>query len=164
MLRLVFTIQRAMSYVLLATVIGLVLVQVYTRYVLNSPFTWTEEIARFVVVWFTFIAASYVMAERRHIKVIFFDRLLGSLGRQIVNWFAQVVVIAVGLVMLYGSYLVSEASQISGTASGLPMSVVYYGPLIGYALMVVHAVVEAIDTASGRVMSPVEQDLLSVGE
>jgi len=163
-LRLVFTIQRAMSYVLLATVIGLVLVQVYTRYVLNSPFTWTEEIARFVVVWFTFIAASYVMAERRHIKVIFFDRLLGSLGRQIVNWFAQVVVIAVGLVMLYGSYLVSEASQISGTASGLPMSVVYYGPLIGYALMVVHAVVEAIDTASGRVKSPVEQDLLSVGE
>jgi TRAP-type C4-dicarboxylate transport system permease small subunit len=164
LLRLTFTLQRALSYVLLSTVLGLVLVQVYTRYVLNSPFTWTEEIARFATVWFTFIAASYVMAERRHIKVIFFDRLLGSLGRNIVQWFAQVVVIGVSLVMLYGSYLASEASQISGTASGLPMSFVYYGALIGYALMVLHAVVEAIDTATGRVQPSIEQDLLSVGD
>jgi hypothetical protein len=44
------------------------------------------------------------------------------------------------------------------------MSFVYYGALIGYALMVLHAVVEAIDTATGRVQPSIEQDLLSVGD
>ena len=149
-LRLVFTLQRTVSYVLLVAVILLVLTQVYTRYVLNQPFTWTEEVARFAMVWFTFMAASYVMAERRHIRVIFFARLLGDKGSAVVNWFAQIMVIAVGSVMTYGAYLAQGASQISGTASGIPISVVYIGALVGYVLMVIHAIIEAFDTIRGR--------------
>jgi TRAP-type C4-dicarboxylate transport system permease small subunit len=149
-LRLVFSLQRGISYLLLASVIVLVLIQVYTRYVLNQPLTWTEEIARFAMVWFTFMAASYVMAERRHIRVVFFARLLGRVGSAIVNWFAQAVVIFIGVLMTYGAFLAQDASQISGTASGVPLSIVYYGALIGYALMVFHAIVEAIDVIRGR--------------
>jgi len=158
-LRLVFALQRSVSYALLVAVILLVLTQVYTRYVLNQPFTWTEEIARFSMVWFTFMAASYVMAERRHIRVVFFARLLGDRGSSVVNWFAQVVVIAVGVVMTYGAYLAQGASQISGTASGIPISAVYIGALTGYALMVFHAIVEALDIIRGRdiVVSEVEE-------
>lgn len=150
MLRLAFTLQRSVSYALLVATIVLVLIQVYTRYVLNQPFTWTEEIARFSMVWFTFMAASYVMAERRHIRVVFFARLLGEKGSAVVNWFAQIMVISVGAVMAYGAYLAQGASQISGTASGIPISVVYLGALVGYALMVIHAIIESIDTIRGR--------------
>lgn len=150
MLRLVFTLQRGISYSLLAAVIVLVIIQVYTRYVLNQPFTWTEEIARFAMVWFTFMSASYVMAERRHIRVVFFARLLGRIGSVVVNWFAQIVVIGVGVVMTYGAFLAQDASQISGTASGVPISFVYYGALAGYALMVIHALVESLDMIRGR--------------
>lgn len=161
-LRLVFAIQRGVSYSLMASVIVLVLVQVYTRYVMNQPFTWTEEIARFSMVWFTFMAASYVAAERRHIRVVFFARLLGSLGSSIVNWFAQAVVIIVGVIMTYGAWLAQESSQISGTASGLPIAVVYLGALVGYALMVLHVIIESIDTIRGRDIEVSEVDVTGV--
>jgi TRAP-type C4-dicarboxylate transport system permease small subunit len=149
-LRLIFALQRGISYSLLGAVIILVLVQVYTRYVMNQPLTWTEEIARFSMVWFTFLAASYVAAERRHIRVVFFARLLGNLGSAMVNWFAQAVVIAVGGVMTYGAWLAQNASQISGTASGVPVSFLYFGALISYALMAFHAIIESIDIIRGR--------------
>jgi TRAP-type C4-dicarboxylate transport system permease small subunit len=161
-LRLVFTLQRGISYSLLAAVIVLVLIQVYTRYVLNQPFTWTEEIARFSMVWFTFMSASYVMAERRHIRVVFFARLLGRVGTHFVNWFAQAVVIFVGVIMTYGSYLAQNASQIAGTASGVPISAVYIGALTGYALMVLHAIIESIDIIRGRDIGVSEVDLTGV--
>lgn len=161
-LRLVFTLQRGISYSLLGAIIVLVLIQVYTRYVLNQPFTWTEEIARFSMVWFTFMAASYVMAERRHIRVVFFARLLGDLGGKIINWFAQAVVIFVGVVMTYGSYLAQNASQISGTASGIPISAVYLGALTGYALMVFHAIIESLDVIRGRDVEVSEVEVTGV--
>jgi TRAP-type C4-dicarboxylate transport system permease small subunit len=163
-LRLVFALQRGISYSLLAAVIVLVLVQVYTRYVMNQPLTWTEEIARFSMVWFTFMAAAYVAAERRHIRVVFFARLLGNVGGAIVNWFAQAVVIAVGVVMTYGAWIAQEASQIAGTASGVPVSVLYFGALIGYALMVVHVIIESIDTIRGRDVQVSEVEAAGVSQ
>lgn len=149
-LRLVFGLQRGISFSLLFAIIALVLAQVFTRYVINQPLTWTEEIARFSMVWFTFMAAAYVAAERRHIRVVFFARLLGNLGGVIVNWFAQAVVISVGVVMTYGAWLAQDASQIAGTASGVPVSLLYLGALIGYALMMTHVIIESIDTIRGR--------------
>lgn len=156
-LRLVFRAQRAISFSLLALIIVLVALQVFTRYVLNQPFTWTEEIARFAMVWFTFMSASYVTAERRHIRVIFFERFLSPTLTRLITWFAQLMVGLTASVMLYSSYLAASASQIGGTASGIPISVVYLSALVGYALIVLHTLIEVADWIRGGTLIDVDQ-------
>lgn len=156
LLRLVFTFQRSISFGLLLALIILVLLQVYTRYVLNNPLTWTEEVARFANVLLTFFAASYVSAEREHLRIAFKVKGMGRLGESIVDWFALVAVIAVGSIMVWGSYLSASGSQISAPASGIPMSFLYLGVMLGYTLMVVHALIEAWEKARGTVDSATE--------
>jgi TRAP-type C4-dicarboxylate transport system permease small subunit len=39
---------------------------VIARYVFNAPPFWTEELARFCLIWLTFVGAVVVHAERSH--------------------------------------------------------------------------------------------------
>lgn len=53
-----------------------VFVQFFTRYVLNDSLSWTEEIARYLLIALTFIGSITVARKAAHIKVIFFYRFL----------------------------------------------------------------------------------------
>jgi TRAP-type C4-dicarboxylate transport system permease small subunit len=66
--------------------------------------------------------------------------------------------------MTLGAYLSQSASQIAGTASGIPISVVYFGALLGYALMVFHALIEAIDMVQGRNVGVSDTEVTGVGD
>jgi TRAP-type C4-dicarboxylate transport system permease small subunit len=52
--------------------------QVFTRYVLNSPSTISEELLGYLVVWLTLLGAALVFGYDGHIKVpIIYDKLTG---------------------------------------------------------------------------------------
>jgi len=42
-----------------------VLFQVFSRYLLGTSFTWTEEFARFALIWMTILGAAYLKREKR---------------------------------------------------------------------------------------------------
>ena len=56
--------------VLLSTMTLLVLYQVFTRYVLNSPAAFTEEIVRYLLIWTGFIGAAYAFSTRQHMALV----------------------------------------------------------------------------------------------
>lgn len=58
------------------------LVQVFSRYVLNASMTWTEELARTLFIWSTFLGASAAITFRREIKVDVLDVALRRLDRR----------------------------------------------------------------------------------
>ena len=41
--------------------------QVLSRYVLDHPFSWTEEVARFSFIWWSFLGAAYVVRLNGHL-------------------------------------------------------------------------------------------------
>lgn len=43
--------------------------QVFSRLVLHSPVTWSEELAKILFVWLSFLGASLVYGERGHMAV-----------------------------------------------------------------------------------------------
>jgi TRAP-type C4-dicarboxylate transport system permease small subunit len=52
------------------------LLQVFTRYVLNDPVTWTQEFVLIVYIWIVFWCAAFLLHEREHIT---FDMVYVSL-------------------------------------------------------------------------------------
>jgi TRAP-type C4-dicarboxylate transport system permease small subunit len=53
------------------------LLQVFTRYVLNDPVTWTQEIVLIVYIWIVFWCAAFLLRQRDHIR---FDMVAASLA------------------------------------------------------------------------------------
>ncbi len=62
-------IEECIFCVILLAMAGVVTLQVFFRYVLGDPLTWTEELSRFLFVWLIAFAAGYSVSTREHIKV-----------------------------------------------------------------------------------------------
>ena len=58
-----------LAFVLFWALAFIVFLQFFTRYILNDSLAWTEEIARYALIWITFIGAAVVVRKNSHIAV-----------------------------------------------------------------------------------------------
>ncbi len=137
--------ERIAACALLCTTLGLVVLQVVTRYVFDFPLTWTEELARFALVWLTFVAAGFVMARRIHISVDLVASKLGRRGQVILDTLALIIVIlASGAMTWFGFGFVADSAGRAAPASGLPLSVLYGSAVVGFGLICGHSIIHTV--------------------
>jgi TRAP-type transport system small permease protein len=123
------------------TILVLLLAQVVARYWLNAPIRWSDELARFTMIWLTFVGAAMASAEDRHIAVVVFDSRISPTFRRRLKYFVNLVPIALGAVWIYtGWEPVQRGMGTSSTAMGIPMGFVYGATLVGFVLIVIHSV------------------------
>jgi TRAP-type transport system small permease protein len=133
-------LERLLAAGLLAGVLATMGAQVVARYAFRTPIPWSEEAARFGLIWLTFLAASFVMAEGRHITV---DVISSRLGRRATLWLeclSSGTVVATCLLLLVGGIrFVWYVGPVGSPALGIPMSWWYGAASVGLGLMAVHA-------------------------
>lgn len=81
--------------------------QVVSRYVLSSPFAWTEELATMLFAWLVFLGASLALKKNEHFAIEVFVHLLPAKLRKVsllMRHFAVVVFCL--LLIIYGTKLV----------------------------------------------------------
>ena len=111
----------------------IVFLQFFTRYVLNDSLAWTEEIARYGLMWVTFIGGVMVTRRRTHIAV----ELMSNLMKPGPTRVALLIMIdAIKLFMLallaYFSLTITERMHFQRmTVFEVPMSYVYVGVAAG---------------------------------
>ncbi|HCX61859.1 TRAP transporter small permease [Sedimentibacter sp.] len=118
-----------------SVVIGL---QVFMRYVLQSSLSWSEEIARYMFVWLTYIGISYGVKADRHIKVDAAMYMFPKNIRKYVALIGDILFLAFAIIIVVTSYGVSGKIIMSGQTSpavGLPMGLVYLAPFVGFAMV-----------------------------
>ena len=71
----------------------LVLYQVFTRYVLNSPAAFTEELVRYFLIWTGFIGAAYAFITREHMCLVLVRDSLSPAGRRILMTVIDVLIL-----------------------------------------------------------------------
>lgn len=136
--------ERAVAVALLVVILVVTFAQVVARFVFDSPFFWTEELARYCYVWLSFVGAVVVTASRTHIAVELFEQRLGRLPRLLLNCFALVAVIATCAVLTVGSWTALLELPGSSPALGIP-TVVLYGVVYGsFIAMALHAVANLV--------------------
>ena len=130
-----------------ALMTALVFCQVIMRYVFSNSLTWSEELARFIFMWLSWVGASYAVKERSHFRVEMFANILKGPSRKkfelliLLIWFGFAAVMT-GL----GTDLViflMKRRQIS-PALEIPMSWVYASVPAGCGLMSVRLVAEIV--------------------
>lgn len=138
----IVNVERIAACSFLVATLGLIILQVISRYIFNAPLTWTEELARFALLWFTFVSAGFVMARRVHIAVDIVASKLGRTGTVVLDTFALGMVIIASATMAFaGAEFAASAARLSAPATSLPMSLVYSSAVVGFGLICFHAVV-----------------------
>ncbi len=66
----------SLSKAALAIMTLIVLSQVVTRYFLGFSFRWSEEVARYLMIWMVFLSASVVQRRDGHIRVDYFAAMM----------------------------------------------------------------------------------------
>ena len=137
-------IMDGVSVLCMVLILLLVIAQVAMRYIFNSPLTWSEELAVFVMIWLTFIGSLICMRDKEHIEVtILVDHLPRTLQRIVVAFSRLASVFFLLVVAYYGSDLVMEIMTVTSPANKISMGLVYtIIPLssIGMAFYLVKAI------------------------
>jgi TRAP-type C4-dicarboxylate transport system permease small subunit len=117
---------------------GIVFLQFFTRYVLNDSLSWTEEIARYGLIWVTYIGAVMVTRRNTHIAVMLLPNLLPAWSGRLLLAVVDVVTLAfVGLLAYFSVLIVGRMHMQRMSIVDLPMSYVYAGVVVGCILMLV---------------------------
>lgn len=77
-----------------------VLWQVFTRFVLDSPSTFTEELARYLLIWVSFLGAAYAYRKRIHLAVEVITQKLSERSYHYVQIFIQACIFLFSLLVL----------------------------------------------------------------
>jgi len=120
---------------------GVVFLQFFTRYVLNDSASWTEEIARYLLIGTVFIGAGIGVARNNHIQVDFLYRYLPpTAGR----WLSRAVDLArvafFAAMTVYTGQMMQRLQGMQMAVVDLPMNIVYGTCLLGLAAMTLRSV------------------------
>lgn len=101
--------------------------QVIARYILNNPSTMSEEIIRYMLIWFTLLAAAYVFGKNKHIAILFIRESMPQRVQIFLTYLTQTaILLTVAAVFLYGGIRITMLTipQIA-PATGISMGFVY---------------------------------------
>ena len=115
--------------VLMVAMVASVSWQVISRYVFSSPSSWTEEVARFLMIWIGVLGAAYAFRTGVHLGLDILPKKLTGRSAELLKQFtvAVVVLFSVTVLVIGGGSLVSltwELRQYSAVL-GLPIALVY---------------------------------------
>ncbi|HEX6231701.1 MAG TPA: TRAP transporter small permease subunit [Jiangellaceae bacterium] len=141
-LRVVEIVEGTIGALLLLAILVLVMVQVTVRFSALGGWAWTGELARFSLVWLTFIVAGYLLGRDQHISFDLIDFVLPERALRVVRVISYVLVAAICAAFVYeGVGLIDAQSFIKSSAAEIPMSFVYLIPTVGFALTGVRALI-----------------------
>lgn len=126
--------------------------QVLFRYVIKLPVPWTEEAARFALVWFSLVAAAIAAREGQHFIFRWATRVLPEGIRFWLRRTVDVLVLAMLLEIFRDSlnYL-SVVSNQTAPGTGINMQWAYGGISFGAAMLAIIYICELVDALASLI-------------
>ena len=143
----------------LAFNVVLVFFQVVMRYVFQNSLSWSEELARYIFLWQTWLGASYAVREHRHLRgEMLADRFKGR-SRLVFELFVLLVWFGFSAFLAYQGYRMTAFLAQSGQSSAamqIPISWAYASVPVGCGLMALRLVGEIRRVLAEALSTPKE--------
>ncbi|TNH08475.1 TRAP transporter small permease [Testudinibacter sp. TR-2022] len=147
MAKFISIIDKALSALCVTLSVFLVICvvwQVFSRYVLNQPSTYTDEIARFLFIWVGLIGAAYALGQKKHLAIdLLLTKLESSPKKQnFLNLLINIIsLFFIILIMCYGGGKLVLDTMSAGQISpvlGIQMGWVYFAIPLSGAFMLIY--------------------------
>jgi TRAP-type C4-dicarboxylate transport system permease small subunit len=121
-----------------------VLWQVFSRFILQNPSSFTEELARYMLIWIGLLGASYVSGQKMHLAIDLLSTKLKGKSKSLLEIVIQILVLLFSLfVMVVGGIRLVQITltlnQISA-ALQIPLGYIYMVVPISGGLMVFYSI------------------------
>lgn len=114
--------------------------QIFARNLLESGFTWTEELARFAMVWMIFFGAAVAKRAGTEIRVTVLQDQFPALRK----WFELIqqllTLVYVGIVIYFSIDTVKLMAKQTSTNMQIGMNYVYLVIPISFAIFLIHTI------------------------
>lgn len=126
-----------------------VLWQVFTRFVVGSPSSFTDELARYLMIWLGILGAAYVSGKNMHVAIDVLP-LRASVGTQrklrilvafIIIAFAFFALVIGGCRLVYITFILDQHSP----ALQIPLAVVYFAIPLSGALIIYYKISDILN-------------------
>lgn len=138
--------EENLLYISLVFSVALIFVQVVMRYVFSNSLSWSEEVARYVFIWQTWLGASYAVRKKRHLRVeALADRFCG-VSRKVIEIAVLLLWIFFGCFLVIKGYQLTRMIFIRGQISaalGMPMAIAYAAVPVGSLFMTLRLIRQA---------------------
>ena len=132
----IYRFEEWIAFVFFWALSFVIFLQFFTRYAMNDSASWTEEIARYLLICTTFIGAAIGVRKNNHIQVDFLYRILPKPLMRVMSTLVDIARIAF---LGYATWLTFQLLQRIGgqqmAVVNLPIGLVYSVVLVGFALM-----------------------------
>ena len=138
--------------VLLTFMTVLVLIQVFSRYILNSPVAFTEELVRYSLIWTGFIGAAYAFSTREHMSLTLIrDKFTGKAHTALLVAIDGLILLMAIFVFTIGGFkLAVSASREFSDLLGIPRSLVYSIAPISGVFIVLAQIINIYEDITGE--------------
>lgn len=90
--------------IVVATIAILIVVQVFMRYVMGNSLSWSEELVRWMFVWFIWIGVSYGFKARKHIAITVVPNAMSPVAQRYIGILVSVLMIVFFLWLAWLGY------------------------------------------------------------
>lgn len=134
--------------------LGISLAHIFWRYVLNSALTWSEELLRIMLVWFSLLSTTVISRKSEHIGIVVFrDKMPAKVKKFLLRFVRYLMLAACLLVTGVGTVFVTKALGQNTPSLGIPYSLAYAAIPVSFLIMSVY---ELFHIANGNFMDDVD--------
>jgi TRAP-type C4-dicarboxylate transport system permease small subunit len=142
---------RRFLIILMALIVLAVTWQVFTRFIIRDPSSYTEELARFLLIWIGILGAAYALRTRAHLGIDLIAQRVGEKDRKRiqVTVYSTVIFFAFFVMVVGGIRLVNitfSLNQISA-AMGIRMGYIYTVLPLSGILMIIYSLLLMFDSS-----------------
>lgn len=139
--------------ILLALMVVIVFANVVSRYYLHISLAWSEEIARFMLVWLVFLGSFLAYIHDEHLGLDILVKTFPPLLRKIVAIGANLLVIFALYAVMEGGYLMMVANfDWLSAAAEIPQGYIYAIIPISCGLMILQTVLKSYYIITGKTL------------
>ena len=126
--------------------------QVFTRYVLKHPSTWSEELVGYLFAWMSLMGASIITSERGHMNIPIIIERFNINAQKGWNCLGEIIAFLFSaIILVFGGIQITTLAMGQMTSSlGVPIGIFYIVlPLCG-VLNMIYTILNIIDIIQGK--------------
>ncbi|RCS69962.1 TRAP-type transport system, small permease component, predicted N-acetylneuraminate transporter [Vibrio casei] len=122
--------------------------QVFSRYILNDPSSFTDELSRYLMIWLGLLGASYLFGKRGHLAItLLSDNIPAKMNIALQIFISLLTLSFASLAMLKGgSALIGRTMQQFSPALQVPMAYVYFILPLSGVLIVFYLILNTLES------------------